>query len=674
LVKYRYERGEKNKMRILKSLLLILVFSLFLVGCKTKETFTVKFMDGDTELGSVTVKKGGDAEAPENPTKEGYDFTGWDIAYTDVEGDLVVKAIFTIKTFEVKFMVDGAPYGDPVIVNYGADAVLPNNPIKVGFKFVKWDTNTTNVKSNLEVNAEFTVATYSVVFRVDGIQEGETQTITHGEAATAPDDPVKEGYKFIGWDNEFEEVTSDLIISAVFEPIMFKVRFYEDETKLIEEFDVAYGTDATAPAAPLKEGFRFQAWDKTFTNVKSNLDVTAIYVVATFEVKFIVNGVQQGATQTIEYGKDAIAPDDPLRDGYNFTGWSAAYTNVKSNLTITAEFSIITYEIKYYDGSTLLTHTPASYDINTAVTFTEYEKEGFLFTGWYETDELKTVKTGITLGSFGIVTVYGEWLDPDLTYTVNFDLKGGAWNWTTGEVTKLTSGDYTGYYAIDSVSNLPEIFMQDFFVYLLDKDLLNSSLVYATLRTTTWQAFSEKFDDPVASYNRTSTMYASTPDGYNQFFWDSISNGEAVGGFFGSEPYKSKYANLLSHLIYMYPFKYSADISTAVGRALVGFILDGLFYGTQTYTAGSTFEAFRSKIPTTTGRWNSTATEYTENIYPVVTYIQGLKYNLPHPSREGYFFRGWYSDEECTGDAILFIDRGVVPAATYYAKWESIGS
>lgn len=43
-------------------------------------------------------------------------------------------------------------------------------------------------------------------------------------------------------------------------------------------------------------------------------------------------------TQSIMQGDQAIAPQTPEREGYNFIGWSDTYTNIQSNLTITARY------------------------------------------------------------------------------------------------------------------------------------------------------------------------------------------------------------------------------------------------------------------------------------------------------------------------------------------------
>jgi len=44
----------------------------------------------------------------------------------------------------------------------------------------------------------------------------------------------------------------------------------------------------------------------------------------------------------VEETKNAIAPEDPSRDGYNFAGWDKDYSNVTDDLTVTAQYTVST--------------------------------------------------------------------------------------------------------------------------------------------------------------------------------------------------------------------------------------------------------------------------------------------------------------------------------------------
>ena len=77
------------------------------------------------------------------------------------------------------------------------------------------------IKSDLTVQATYTQnPVYTVTF-VDW--DGSiiaTVKVEDGKSAVKPDDPIREGYTFIGWDKEFDNVTSDLTVTALYEEII----------------------------------------------------------------------------------------------------------------------------------------------------------------------------------------------------------------------------------------------------------------------------------------------------------------------------------------------------------------------------------------------------------------------------------------------------------------------
>ena len=97
----------------------------------------------------------------------------------------------------------------------GADAIKPNDPKREGYDFTDWDADFTNVQSDLTVTAQYERQTYTVLF-VDGYNDDEidTQYIEYGESATEPEVPIHDGYGFIGWDKEFDVITENIIVTA----------------------------------------------------------------------------------------------------------------------------------------------------------------------------------------------------------------------------------------------------------------------------------------------------------------------------------------------------------------------------------------------------------------------------------------------------------------------------
>ena len=124
---------------------------------------------------------------------------------------------------------------------------------------------------------------YDVNFIVDGVIV-QTLQIKEGEDAVAPDDPTKEGYEFVGWDKAFTNIQSNTDINAIFEiaKVSYKVRFY-NEGILINSQDVIEGEKAIAPEDPIKEGYLFVGWNKNFDGINEDLEVSAIFMKNTLD-------------------------------------------------------------------------------------------------------------------------------------------------------------------------------------------------------------------------------------------------------------------------------------------------------------------------------------------------------------------------------------------------------
>ena len=240
--------------------------------------FTVVFKDKDGNvIEEVKVAEGEAATAPAAPAVEGFEFTGWDKDFSNVTSDLEVTAQYA-KVYNVTFKDKDGNVIEEVKVKEGEAATAPAAPAVEGLEFTGWDKEISNVTSDLEVTAQY-AEVYTVTFKGKDGAVLATVKVVSGSAATAPTAPAVEGFEFKGWDKEFTNVASDLEVNAVYEASVksYTVTFKGKDGAVIATVTVEEGKAATAPTAPAVEGFEFTGWDKAFDNVTSDLVVTAKY-------------------------------------------------------------------------------------------------------------------------------------------------------------------------------------------------------------------------------------------------------------------------------------------------------------------------------------------------------------------------------------------------------------
>jgi len=281
---------------------------------------------------------------------EGYRFVGWSDGNTDnprllefVADIPTLIALFEPippTTFTITFLTADGLVLDQQTVSKDSAAIAPQAPEIEGYTFVGWNTDFSNVRSDLVVTAQYERIYLTVLFfGFNGELLGEQQ-VAYGDSAVALVAPEIEGYRFIGWNTDFSSVKSETIITAQYERIYLTVQFYGFNGELLGEQQVAYGDSAVALVAPEIEGYRFIGWNTDFSSVKSETIVTAQYERIYFNVQFFgFEGVLIDSQQ-VAYGEDAVEPEVPEVDGYYFTEWDADFHNVYSNLTINAQYQL----------------------------------------------------------------------------------------------------------------------------------------------------------------------------------------------------------------------------------------------------------------------------------------------------------------------------------------------
>lgn len=259
--------------------------------------------------------------------------------------------------------------------------------------FLKPLTKDSKVKNGDTVYVKWTINKYTVTF-MDGEKVLAAFTnVPHGDTVTAPEVPKKDGKTFSKWDKDFSKVTSDLTINAVYDVDTFTVTFKDGE-KVLETQTVEYEAAATAPdTARLSppEGMHFAKWDKDFSKVTEDIEVSAVYELNEYTVIF-KNGETTLKTEMVKHGFAATAPNVYDTATKKFVGWDKSFDNVTSDLIVNAKFETKKFTLTFinFDGTTVYTAeveygTSISDHFETADSAATYD-DILDYDGWYKAD------------------------------------------------------------------------------------------------------------------------------------------------------------------------------------------------------------------------------------------------------------------------------------------------
>ena len=166
-------------------------------------TITVKPENGKADI-TITQDYGTPITSPADPTRKGYTFKGWDkeIPETMPAENITVKAQWEINQYTIAFDTNGGSEIAPITQDYGTEITAPDNPTREGYTFIGWDRDIPEIMpaENITVTAQWEINRYTITFDTAGGSEIASITQDYGTNITAPADPTREGYTFIGWD------------------------------------------------------------------------------------------------------------------------------------------------------------------------------------------------------------------------------------------------------------------------------------------------------------------------------------------------------------------------------------------------------------------------------------------------------------------------------------------
>ncbi len=229
--------------------------------------------------------------------------------------------------------------------DYGTPITAPTLT-REGYTFKGWDKEIpeTMPAENITVKAQWEINQYTITFDTNGGSEIAPITQDYGTEITAPDNPTRKGYTFIGWDKEIPETmpAENMTVKAQWKINQYTITFDTNGGSEIAPITQDYGTEITAPDNPTRKGYTFKDWDKEIpeTMPAENMTVKAQWKINQYTITFDTNGGSEIAPITQDYGTEITAPDNPTRKGYTFKGWDREIpeTMPAENITITARW------------------------------------------------------------------------------------------------------------------------------------------------------------------------------------------------------------------------------------------------------------------------------------------------------------------------------------------------
>ena len=147
----------------------------------------------------------------EEPIREGYYFRGW---YKDADctqmwdfddpipGNMTLYAGWDILSYVIRVRLENGEQDIIINQNYGTPVTVPDDPTREGYTFIGWDIPfPAKMPAKITtITAQWTINQYTITFDTAGGSKIAPITQDYGTSITAPANPTREGYTFMGWD------------------------------------------------------------------------------------------------------------------------------------------------------------------------------------------------------------------------------------------------------------------------------------------------------------------------------------------------------------------------------------------------------------------------------------------------------------------------------------------
>ncbi len=510
-------------------------------------------------------------------------------------------------------------------------------------------------------------------------------------AAITLQNPIRKGYTFGGWysDSAYtKKVTSiakgstgNRTLYAKWNANKYNIKFHangatsgsmSNQTGL--KYDATYTLTANAYK---KTGYAFNSWNtkvdgsgtvyKDKASVKNlstkNGQTVTLYAQwkkVKYTIAYNLNGGTNNSGNPAAFYVDsnAITLKNPTKKGYTFGGWysDTAYTKKVTsiakgstgNRTLYAKWNVNKYNVKFHgngaNSGTMKNLSGLKYNASYTLTGNAYKKTGYAFNGWNTKADGKgtvyknkaSVKN-LTATNGQTVTLYAQW--KKVKYTITYNMNGGTNNSSNPTAYYVTSGNITlknpsrkgyifgGWYSdsaykkkvtsIAKGSTGNRILYAKWSVNKYNVKFHGNGANSGTMKNQTGLKYN-------ASYTLTGNAYKKTGHAFNG--WNTRADGKGT-------VYKNKAS--------------VKNLTATNGQTVTLYAQWKKVKYTITYNLnGGTNNSFN----------------------PAAFYVTSGNITLKNPSRKGYTFGGWYSDNAYK-KKVTSIAKGSTGNRTLYAKW-----
>ena len=424
-------------------------------------TYNATFYVDGAEYRVVPTKVGEQIIAPENPTKEGFVFTGWD-KEVGVMGTEDVSFNAQFSAGEVSYKVEtyvmdvNGAYGaaDVKVVPATTGAAVSVDPeAREGFTVAADSvlSGTVAADGSLVLKVYYSRNQYKLT--VDG-----TESMVYYGAELNIAEPTKDHYTFAGWNVEVPATmpASDLTLVSQWTEEGADYTAYDAAVKAAQAKKAEADYDKTYTAesrAALDAALAIDVANKKYSE-QADVDAATAAIndavkaleLMTYTANFYVNGQLYKAV-TAKVGEQIIAPKDPSVDGYNFNGWDPAVGTMGTEdvrfdaILVASNSSIIsvTPETPNYGGMHQYAvkvkgepqkirivdayGTTRTFDRNTSMT-SDANALGILKIEKTEDGEIWTLNVKLAEGKYTAFAKFGkDWEENGCNFAVAFDTK-----------------------------------------------------------------------------------------------------------------------------------------------------------------------------------------------------------------------------------------------------------